>query len=169
MNVSNVTSATNSYTNPYQTNFRQGVQDFQSLASALQSGNLSGAQSAFSSLEQDLPGISQVLQAGANSSASGTSTNPIGQALQSLSSALQSGDISGAQQAFASLQQGLQATQGTGHAHRGHHHHHSSGVNGSNGTNQTSNTDSDGDSDGSSSTTTTSTGSPAASFLNAQA
>src|SRR5208337_4175079 len=116
MNVSIVTSASSSS----QTSFQEGVQDFESLANALQSGDLSSAQSAFSSLEQNLPGISQVLQSNSSSSSSSTQTSPVAQALQSLQSALQSGDLSGAQQAFTSLEKALQST---GSTHRGHHHH----------------------------------------------
>lgn len=151
MNVSSVTSGRTPYTNPYQTNFRQGLQDFESLANALQSGNLSSAQSAFSSLGQDLPGMSQLLQASSSSESSATQNSPIVKDLQSLQSALQSGDLSGAQKAFANLQQSLQQTGGLP---RGHRHHHGAGTNGTHSTNsasQAQSTDADGDSDGSSS------------------
>jgi hypothetical protein len=169
MNVSSVTSANSLYQPPYQTGFGQGPQDFESLANALQSGSLTGAQSAFSSLQKDLPGLSQLLQTGSSSSPSPAQNNPIATALQSLQSALQSGDLSGAQQAFANLQQGLQ---GAGAAHRRHHHHNhnTSGTNGTNATNpanQTRAADSDGDSDGSSRTASSS--SVIAQLLNVQA
>jgi hypothetical protein len=122
MNISNATSAGSQYADPYQTNDQGGLQDFESLGNALQSGDLSDAQSAFSQLEQDMPGLSQLLQSGSSSSSSSTQNSPIATALQSLQSSLQSGDLSGAQQAFANLQQNLQGTSGTHHG-RGHHHH----------------------------------------------
>ena len=98
---------------------RQLRQDFDSLSQALGSGDLSGAQKAFSTFMQDLQGIQQ--------SQSGQQTGQGGQfnvqdALSALNQALNSGDLSGAQKAFASLRQDLQA-QGAG----GHHHHHHHG------------------------------------------
>jgi hypothetical protein len=164
MNVSNVTSATSPYPSSYQSNFRLGLQDFESLAGALQSGNLASAQTAFSSLEQDLPGISQLLQPGSSTGSAADQSSPIPKALQSLQTALKSGDLSGAQQAFANLQQGLQSARS---AHRGHHHHHASATNATNSANQAAGTDSDGDSDGSSGAATGS--SSPRSLLNAQA
>jgi hypothetical protein len=137
MNISNATYAGSQYADPYQSNEQGGLQDFESLGNALQSGDLSDAQSAFSQLEQDMPGLSQLLQSGSSSSSSATQNSPIATALQSLQSSLQSGDLSGAQQAFSSLQQNLQGTSGTHHG-RGHHHHSwGAGDNG-----QTSGTDS---------------------------
>jgi type VI protein secretion system component VasK len=54
---------------------------------------------------------------------SSQSTSPIAQALQQLSTDLQSGNVSAAQKDFATLQQDFQsqATQGGGHHHRHHH------------------------------------------------
>jgi hypothetical protein len=83
-----------------QTSARQA---FQQLSSALQSGDLSGAQSAYSTLSQ----------------AFGSNQNsPFASALQQIGSDLQSGDIDGAKNTLSQLQQQMQ----TGHAH--HHHHH---------------------------------------------
>ena len=60
------------------------------------------------------------------STQSSTSTSPntdsAGQAIQNIGSALQSGNITDAQQAFAKLQA---ATKGAG---KGHHHHHKAGA-----------------------------------------
>jgi ribosomal protein L18 len=89
----------------YQQNpFQKIQQDFKQLASDLQSGDLSGAQSAYASIEQLLP---------ANQSSSGSATGSNGSsAIQSdfasLGQALQSGDLSGAQSAFSQLQSDLQ-------------------------------------------------------------
>jgi predicted RNA methylase len=121
--MSSISSAS-STTNPYQaTNlnaFTQFVNDFNAIGSALQSGNLSDAQSALATFQQDLPGNSQ------------TSTNPpfgnnsqANTDYQSLVSALKSGNLSDAQKAYASLQNDLQGTE-AGKSHRHHHHHGSS-------------------------------------------
>jgi predicted RNA methylase len=118
--MSSISSAS-STTNPYQaTNlnaFTQFVNDFNAIGSALQFGNLSDAQSALATFQQDLPGNSQ------------TSTNPpfgnnsqANADYQSLVSALKSGDLSDAQKAYASLQNDLQGTE----AGKSHRHHHSS-------------------------------------------
>ena len=85
-------------------NEKQVQADFKSLATALQSGDLSGAQQAFASLTEDAPNLAKAL------SSQGASS-PLG----SLASALKSGDLAGAQKAFASLTQ-------TKHCH---HHHNS--------------------------------------------
>lgn len=81
-------------------------QAFGQLTSALQSGDLSAAQSAYAALTQ----------------AGGSNPNsPIAQALSQIGDALQSGDIGKAQQAMATLQQQMQAMKGA-HHHHGHHH-----------------------------------------------
>jgi outer membrane protein assembly factor BamD (BamD/ComL family) len=100
-----------------QTNFQQIQKLIEQLGQALQSGDLSGAQNAFSSLQQLLPS-STVNQAQTtqqtNQSTFTTDLNALGQALQS-------GDLSKAQDAFAKLQQDMQAAQ------KGHRHHHKAG------------------------------------------
>lgn len=80
----------------------QFQQAFGQLTSALQSGDISGAQSAYQTLSQ-LGG--------------GNSNSPFASALQQIGNALQSGDLGQAQQALSQLQQQMQAA-------RGHHHHH---------------------------------------------
>lgn len=87
-------------------NFQQIQSDFQSLSTALQSGNLANAQQAYSALKSAAPELFQT--------SSPSSSDPLTSALTSIGSALQSGDITGAQTAMASLQQ----------AAKGHHHHH---------------------------------------------
>jgi hypothetical protein len=89
--------------------------DFRQLVSALQSGNLTAAQQAFSQLQSDL-GTSD------GGAASGTisSGNRFQNLLSQIGSALQGGDLSGAQQALASFQsQGSQANSGAGGASEG--------------------------------------------------
>jgi hypothetical protein len=100
-------------------------QQLLALAKAINSGNLTGAQQAFAQLSQTLGGNST----GSGSSGSNTNTktntntnkpnDPFSQALDAIGQALQSGDISGAQQALASLQQ--QAQSGRAHHHHGGH------------------------------------------------
>jgi len=103
----------------------QASNDFQSLQNALQSGDLSGAQQAFASLKQDLQGAHRGHHHHHHRSTQNTSSggsgqnNPLASDMQTLQSALQSGDLSSAQQAFANFQKDLQTTQS---AH--HHHHH---------------------------------------------
>lgn len=104
---SSATSAVAS-SNPW-TDFRK---TFLTLAQAINSGDLSGAQQAYSALTQ--------LQSG-NQGLGADPNNPLTQALNQIGQSLQDGDITGAQQALASLQQ---QTQG---AHRHHHHHHGGG------------------------------------------
>lgn len=111
-------SGISSITNPYQTyqttgqnNFAQFLQDLQSIGSALQSSNLTGAQSAFAQLQQLLPNSST-----SNQTQNGQQ-NPIATDMNALSSALSSNNVSDAQAAYAKLQQDMQAVQG-------HHHHH---------------------------------------------
>jgi outer membrane protein assembly factor BamD (BamD/ComL family) len=85
--------------------FRQLRQDFRELASALQSGDLSGAQSAFSNIQQ-------LLQGQQGSSTSSTTQNDFA----ALGQALQSGSLSQAQSAFSQLQSDLQAGPAAGQA-----------------------------------------------------
>jgi hypothetical protein len=95
-----------SQNNPQQ--YLQIRNDFQTLAQALQSGNLSAAQSAYSSLQDQQNGT----QAPGGNSA-------ISSAFSSLGQALQSGNLSAAQQAFSSIQTAAQSAQ---QAHGGGHH-----------------------------------------------
>lgn len=111
----------------WQQRMQQRRQDFQSLASALQSGDLSGAQQAFQDLQQ--------LQSSSSSSdpsqsgSSSNSTNPLSADFSALGQALQSGDLATAQSDFAQLQQDMQSLFQTHH-----HHHHQGATNAQNGT-----------------------------------
>jgi hypothetical protein len=128
MSVSGISSTNNLNQSDWQSIFSQSQQYFNALSQALQSGNLAGAQNAFSSLQQLAPNSSQnsatTTSANATSSANGTSS--IGSDFSALGQALQSGDLAGAQKAFAQLQQDMQTAR-TGH----HHHHHSQASNAS--------------------------------------
>jgi hypothetical protein len=100
-------------------------QDFDALAQALSSSNLSGAQQAFATFQQDLKSIPQ--NQGAQKTASSQPSSQVGQsnpqdALTALTQALNSGNIGGAQNAFSTLLQDLQGQAGAAPRH-GHHHH----------------------------------------------
>jgi hypothetical protein len=126
------------------TNWSQRRQDFQSLANALNSNDLQGAQTAFAALQKDSPQLSKLIQNNPNAN----SANPLATDFQNLSQALSSGDLSSAQAAFAKLQQDLQSV-GAGHLR----HHHGGGTiqqaDAGNGGSQQAIVDSDGDHDGS--------------------
>jgi hypothetical protein len=124
MSISSVSSMTNIYPmyqldqTSAQHKAGQFRQEFNALASALQSGDLSGAQQAFAALQKLLPSSSagnqtQTGQQGSGQNTFATDFNALGQALQS-------NDLQKAQEAFAKLQQDIQSVQGRHH----HHHHH---------------------------------------------
>ena len=100
--------------NPYQ-------QELQQLGQALQSGNLSAAQSDFATLQA---AFSQPATTTGSTSA-GSASNPVAQAFNQLSTDLQSGNISAAQKDFSTVQQDLQNNLSTDHFR--HHHHLGSG------------------------------------------
>ena len=97
----------------YQPNQQQQTfrQDFQSLTTALQSGDLASAQQAYATLISDNPQLA---------SSTGGTGNPFQQTIASIGASLKSGDLSGAQNALSTLQQNMKA-------HHGHHHHHGGG------------------------------------------
>lgn len=141
MSVSNVGSAAGLSQLQWRSSVRQARQDFEQLFQDMQSGDLSGAQQAYSALQQLLPGSStssgtSTASADATapsaasvaaSSTTGTATgtgatgNTIASDWSALGQALQSGNLSSAQSAFSQLEQDLQSSaQGAGHRH--HHH-----------------------------------------------
>ena len=133
MTVSNTSAATGVSAADYQAQFKQTRADFQAIAAALQSGDLTQAQQAFAQLQKDNPRLAQALTA-----ASSASDSPRLADLKSLAAALKSGDVSGAKQAFAQLQRDTQAVAGK------HHHHQAAAA-----AAPASGTDSDGDNDNS--------------------
>jgi hypothetical protein len=93
--------------------------DFSNLGQALQAGNLSDAQKAFATLTRDIQQASAQRphhhrhhhRAGGSQDAGSTGSqqnNPLAQGFDTLSQALQSGDLPGAQQAYSTLLQNLQ-------------------------------------------------------------
>jgi hypothetical protein len=107
MSVSGISSVTNPYPSAPQSAATQRRAAFRALASALQSGDLAGAQKAFATLQPS------------GSNGQGTQ-GPLSSDFNALASALQAGDLGAAQKAFATLQQDMQKVQG----HHHHHHHH---------------------------------------------
>jgi hypothetical protein len=118
MNVSNISVTSDYYQNNVQNPWQQNRQDFNSLGSALQSGDLTSAQNAFAAWQKDLQSVpgSTSPQTAQTAQASGPFGNnsKANSDLQALGTALQSGDVAGAQKAFASLKQDLH---GVRHAH----------------------------------------------------
>ena len=129
MTISGISSSSSYLPTNNSTNIFQKIkQAMQQLGQDLQSGNISGAQQAFSLLTQYLPSSTSTTGSTASQSASGTTSSTASQSLSgtlaqdmtALGQALQSGDSSGAQTAFAQLQQDMQSVAKSG----GHHHHH---------------------------------------------
>jgi outer membrane protein assembly factor BamD (BamD/ComL family) len=110
------------YNNPSVQNQRQQFQqEFQQLGQDLQSGNLSAAQTDFTTLQQSGPQ--------ANSSLSTQNNSPIAEDFKQLGQDLQSGNVSAAQQDYAKIQQDFQNQAAGKHAH---HHHRGGGGGGGN-------------------------------------
>jgi hypothetical protein len=132
MSVSSISSGSGVTQTDWLSVINQFKQDFKQLASALKNGDLAGAQTAFKALQQLLQG-NQTGGQSSNGQQAGSSNNPIQSDFAALGQALSSGDLSGAQSAFAKLQTDMQAAvqnnasgavQSTHHGH--HHHRHAS-------------------------------------------
>jgi hypothetical protein len=104
-------------------------QAFSQMVTAIQSGDLTGAQQAYAALGQFQPGN----QAGSAPS------SPFAQGLSAIGQDLQNGNLGAAQQDLASLQQQMQSAGG---AH--HHHHHHADASASQGASGTSGSDNGG-------------------------
>ncbi len=112
MSISGISSSTNPYQDPM-SQVRSVRKDFSGLTTSLASGDLSAAQTAFTTLMQDLgnSGVQRGQQTGA--------TSKLSTDLTALGTALNSGDLTGAKAAFATLMQdignnGAQSTTATG-------------------------------------------------------
>jgi hypothetical protein len=116
MSVAGISSSSLSQPTALQPFYVQRRLDIQQLAQALQSGDLAGAQAAYATLSA----LRRSLPAQNASGQSGTSAGPfldkkVAQDFNAIGKALQSGDLEGAQQAFATF---LQDTQGTARGQR---------------------------------------------------
>lgn len=135
--ASSILSVLNS-TQGHQTRPQQIQSEFQQLGQDLQSGNLSQAQSDFTTLSQNLSGLRQNNNAATTAATASTTTptNSIAQAFAQLGQDLQSGNLQAAQQDYTTVQQDAQQTasqQVSGH----HHHHHAESSQGSSSSSQT--------------------------------
>jgi hypothetical protein len=101
MSISGISSDPTVYQSYASSPFQQVRKDFAALNTSLTSGDLSGAQAAFKTLQQDMQAIGQSGQQSGGSS-------PLDNDLAAVSKALDSGDLSGAQAAFNTLQQDMQ-------------------------------------------------------------
>jgi hypothetical protein len=102
----------------WQSPFKQISDSFGQLGKSLSAGDLSGAQQAFASLQQNLP---QGQNSQGNSANGNGGPSKLKQDFATLGDALQSGNLTAAQQAYATLQQDFQSVRG------GHRHHHRGG------------------------------------------
>ncbi len=97
---------------------KQGKQDFEQLLEAVQKGDVSAAQQALSALQQVQAGVqgNQATAAvatdssAANSSSALSGASPLATDFASLGTALKSGSLTSAQDAYAKLQEDLKAT-----------------------------------------------------------
>ena len=146
MSISGINSSNAAYQNTLQSPFQQGTADFQQLGQSLSTGNLSGAQQAFSALMsliqfQGSSAANTNGSSGNGSPLSGGNGSPLAADLTQIGQALQGGNLSAAQQGFANLMQHL-------HGH-GHHHHGGNVQGGQNVQAVPAASSSDGDGDGS--------------------
>ncbi|MFY9841730.1 MAG: hypothetical protein WA718_06140 [Terriglobales bacterium] len=108
------------------------AQQFQQLGQALQTGNLSAAQSDFASLQAAFSAPATTTGSATSSASSdtavssSTTSSPVNQAFNQLASDLQSGNLSAAQKDFSTVQQDLngQNLAGPTNASGSHSHHH---------------------------------------------
>src|SRR5271156_4679963 len=107
--------------------FQQIQSEFQKLGQDLQAGNLTQAQQDYATLSQNFPNAQTGTTSGtATTGSTANGANPIAQAFTALAQDLQNGNLSGAQQDYATIQQDFQQQQqGAGQVH--HHHHHGGG------------------------------------------
>jgi len=120
MTVSSVGSNTSAYQTSSTNSFGQLFNDFKSIGSDIQSGDLTSAQSALTTFQRDLQNSN-----GQNPLSKLFSNNStLGNDLTALQTALQSNDPAAAQNAFKTLTQDMQTAMKTQGAHRHHHHHH---------------------------------------------
>jgi len=106
--VSSVAAAANPFliNALHNNNVPQGIKDFQAIGTAIQSGNLTVAQSALTLFQRDLQTGTQT----ATTQPFGTNTQANAD-FQTLTLALKTGDLAGAQKAFTTLQTHLGGVQ----------------------------------------------------------
>jgi hypothetical protein len=95
-------------------NLQQRSTDFSTLANALGSSNLTGAQNAFAALQKDAQSIPA---AHGSSQANAQSVQQVKSDAQTLATTLASNNLGGAQKAFATLKQHSMSAHMHGHRH----------------------------------------------------
>src|SRR5208337_1153953 len=132
MSISGISSDPTVSQNYASNPFQKVRKDFAALGKALNSGSsdaLTTASSALATLQSDLAQMQQVQQQTQTGQQTGASSQ-FSNDLQALQGAIQSGDLPGAQKAFAALQSDMQQarqTQGGQQTQKAHHHHHHHG------------------------------------------
>jgi hypothetical protein len=141
MSIAAISSTTQTQASLLQGLLQQSRAQFQKLAQDVQSGNLSAAQQDFAQLTSNSNSWRSALPVNSSSNPvlPSSAALKINQDLNTLGSNLKSGDISGAQQAYASLQQDFQSSNSAPQVHQ-HHHHHGEGESSQNSTASGSNT-----------------------------
>jgi hypothetical protein len=119
-----ISAILNSTSTPYQFAGNPLRQQFKQLGQALQSGNLSSAQSDFESLRQ---AFSQPPTTSGSALGASAASSPLSQAFSQLASDLQSGNLAAAQKDFSTVQQDAKSLNGS-FSRFGHHHHHGGGA-----------------------------------------
>ncbi len=116
--------------------YTQRRQEFQALQNSVSSGNIGQAQQALSALQANTPASQTASGSGSQTSSQGGGWGPgvqIKTDFSALSSAVQAGDIAGAQNALTSLQNDFSnakaAVSGSQSSQVSHHHHHHRGGN----------------------------------------
>jgi hypothetical protein len=112
--------------------FQQIQSEFQQLGQDLQTGNLAQAQQDYATLSQNFTTAQSGTAAAPTTTAgaAATNSNPIAQAFAALSMDLQNGNIAGAQQDYATIQQDFQQQQQQESSPVHHHCHHGGGSGG---------------------------------------
>jgi hypothetical protein len=114
--------------------FQRVQSEFQQLGQDLQTGNLAQARQDYATKNGTTAAAPPA--AVTTTAAPTLNSNPIAQAFDALSTALQNGNITATQQDFATIQQDAQQQQGSSQVH--HHHHHGGGGGGGQQGNQVS-------------------------------
>ncbi len=120
MTVSSISSTTNPCQISSTDGFGQLFKEFKGIRSAIQSGDMTAAQSAVTTFQNDVQsntGKNPLSQLFANNSS-------LGQDLTAIETALKSEDAAGAQDAFKTLMRDLRGAMKTERAHHHHHGHH---------------------------------------------
>ena len=94
----------------WRSSIHQARQDFDQLFQALQGGNLSAAQQAYSAFQQVQAGLTSSGTQAGGTTTTGTATSAVASDWSTLGQALQSGSLSSAQDALAKLVQDAQST-----------------------------------------------------------